>query len=124
MKIGPRGMNGASPFMNAQPERDIDSTPPASPTSSSSLRIACAIWIAQVREDAQNRLTVAAGTESGNPAASAAQRAMSPIPSCAGFTQPAAMSSMRSSGTPTFSHAATIVRPRRSSVRMWDSEPP
>ena len=74
-------MNGASPFMNAHPERDMDSTPPARPTESSSHRIACAIWIAQVREDAQNRLTVAAGTESGKPAASAPQRAMSPIPS-------------------------------------------
>src|SRR5947207_10508869 len=76
MKIGPRGMNGASAFMNAHPERDIDSTPPASPTPSSSERIAFAIWIAQVSDDAQNRLTVAAGTESGKPAASAAQRAM------------------------------------------------
>ena len=40
MKIGPRGMNGASPFMNAQPQRDIDSTPPATPTPSSPARIA------------------------------------------------------------------------------------
>src|SRR3954447_3694149 len=96
MKIGPRGMNGASPFMKAQPERDIDSTPPARPTESSSLRIACATWIAHVSDDAQKRFTVAAGTESGKPAASAAQRAMSPIPSWAGFTQPAAMSSIRS----------------------------
>src|SRR6478752_10189643 len=86
---GPRGMNGASPFMYAQPERDIDSTPAARPTDSSSLRIACAIEIAPDREEAQKRLTVIAGTESGKPAASAAQRAMSPIPSCAGLTQPA-----------------------------------
>ena len=33
-------------------------------------------------------MTVIAGTESGKPAASAAQRAMSPIPSWAGLTQP------------------------------------
>ena len=124
MKIGPRGMNGASPFMNAQPDRDIDSTPPARPTPSSSLRIAWAIEIAQVSDEAQKRLTVAAGTESGKPAASAAQRAMSPMPSWAGFTQPAAMSSMRSRGTPTRSQAATIVWPSRSSVRMCDSAPP
>src|SRR2546429_9505073 len=84
---GPRGENGASPFMYAQPERDIDSTPPASPTPSSSERIAWAIWIAQVSDDAQKRLTVAAGTEAGNPAASAPQRAMSPIPPRATFTQ-------------------------------------
>ena len=44
-----------------------------------------------------------------------AQRAMSPMPSCAGFTHPAAMSSIRSSGTPTRSQAATIVCPSRSS---------
>src|ERR1700722_11329139 len=75
---GPRGMNAASPFMYAQPERDIDSTPPASPIPSSPDLIACEIWIAHVNDDAQKRLTVAAGTESGNPAASAAQRAMSP----------------------------------------------
>ena len=117
-------MNGASPFMYAQPERDIDSTPPARPTPSSPERIACVIWIAHVRDDAQKRLTVVAGTESGKPAASAAQRATSPMPSCAGFTQPATMSSMRSSGTPTRSHAHTIVCPSRSSVRMCDSEPP
>src|SRR4051794_12317300 len=124
MKIGPRGMNGASPFMNAQPERDIDSTPPASPTARSPERMAWAIWIVQVKDDAQKRLTVAAGTESGKPAASAAQRAMSPIPSCAGFTQPAAMSSIRSRSTPTRSQAQTIACPSRSSVRMCDSEPP
>src|SRR3954452_16941699 len=81
MKIGPRGMNGASPFMNAQPERDIDSAPPAIPTPSSSDRIAWAMLMQAVSDDAQNRLTVAAGTESGNPAASAAQRPRSPIPS-------------------------------------------
>jgi hypothetical protein len=46
-------MNGASPFINAQPDRDIDSTPPARPTLSSSLRIACATWIAHVRDDAE-----------------------------------------------------------------------
>src|SRR4051795_11821435 len=80
---GPRGMNGASPFMYAQPERDIDSTPAASPTDSSSEQIACAIEIAPLSDEAQKRLTVIAGTESGNPAASAAHRAMSPIPSCA-----------------------------------------
>ena len=51
-------------------------------------------------------------------------RATAPEFSCAGFTHPATMSSTWSSGTPTRSHAATIVRPSRSSVRMCDSEPP
>src|SRR3954462_5177734 len=73
MNTGPRGMNGASPFMYAQPERDIDSTPPASPTASSSERIAWAIEIAPDSDEAQKRFTVTAGTESGNPAARAPQ---------------------------------------------------
>src|SRR5205814_9172227 len=81
MKMGPRGMNGASPFMNAHPERDIDSTPAARPTPSSSLRMAWATEIAPDSDEAQKRLTVIAGTESGNPAASAAHRAISPMPS-------------------------------------------
>src|SRR5436190_13569803 len=80
INTGPRGMNGASPFINAHPDRDIDSTPPASPTDNSSLRIACATEIAPDNDEAQKRLTVIAGTESGNPAASAAHRATSPIP--------------------------------------------
>src|SRR6478752_9585944 len=107
ISTGPRGMNGASPFISAQPDRDIDSTPAARPTDNSSLRIACAIEIAPDRDEAQKRFTVIAGTESGKPAANAPQRATSPIPSCAGLTQPAVMSSMRSSGTPTRSHTAT-----------------
>src|SRR5690348_1279251 len=74
-RTGPRGKNGRSPFIYAHPERDIDSTPPARPTESSSERIACATEIALVSEEAQNRFTVTAGTESGKPAARAAQRA-------------------------------------------------
>ena len=45
-------------------------------------------------DDAQNRLMVDPATLSGNPAASADHRAISPMPSCAGLTQPAMMSSM------------------------------
>src|SRR5216684_1560307 len=72
-KIRPRGLKGASPFIWAQPERDMDSTPAASPTSSSLERMACAMKMAPVSEDAQNRLTVTDGTESGNPAADIAR---------------------------------------------------
>ncbi len=74
--------------------------------------------MAPVSDEAQKRLTVTAGTESGKPAARAPQRAMSPMPSWATLTQPAVMSSIFSSGTPTLSQAATIVCPSRSSVRM------
>src|SRR2546423_934918 len=78
IRTGPRGMNGASPFITAHPDRDIDSTPQASPTESSSLRIAWAIEIAPESDEAQNRLTVIAGTESGKPAASAAGACLRP----------------------------------------------
>src|SRR2546423_13448827 len=89
INTGPRGMNGASPFISAHPDRDIDSTPAARPPDSSSLRIAYAIEIAPDSDEAQKRLTVIAGTESGEPAAKAAQRAISPIPPRARVTHPA-----------------------------------
>jgi len=57
MSTGPRGMNGSLPFIKAHPERDIDSTPAASPTDGSSLRMACAICIAPESDDAQKRFT-------------------------------------------------------------------
>jgi hypothetical protein len=56
MNTGPRGANACSPFINAQPERDIDSTPAARPTESSPLWIAWPIEIAADSEDAQKRL--------------------------------------------------------------------
>src|ERR1700752_5461517 len=90
---GPRGANGASPFMYAQPERDIDSTPHAIPTPRSPALIACATLIVALTDEPQNRLMVAPATLSGKPAASAAHRPTSPIPSWAGVTQPAPMSS-------------------------------
>src|ERR1700752_2888923 len=122
--MGPRGANGASPFMYAQPDRDIDSTPHASPTPRSPALIACATLMVALSDEAQNRLSVAPVTLSGNPAASAAQRPTSPMPSCAGFTQPATMSSIWSRPTPTRSHAPFIVIPSRSSSRKWDKELP
>src|SRR5260370_5122338 len=70
-RTGPRGLNGASPFIWAHPERDVDSTPAASPTSSSLLRMACAIEMAPVRDDAQNRLMVTAVSQTADPAGSA-----------------------------------------------------
>jgi hypothetical protein len=54
--------------------------------------MACAREIAALSEEAQKRFMVMAGTLSGNPAASAAHRATSPMPSWAVFTQPATMS--------------------------------
>jgi hypothetical protein len=77
-----------------------------------------------VSDDAQKRLTVYAGTWSGKPAVSAAQRATSPIPSCATFTAPAAISSTSAGATPVRSQAAVSASPSRSSVRMRDSAPP
>src|SRR6201993_1381139 len=121
---GPRGENGASPFMYAHPERDIDSTPHATATPRSPALIAWANWTVALNDEAQNRLIVAPATLSGKPAASAAHRATSPMPSCAGLTQPAITSSIWSSSTPTRSHAPLIANPSRSSSRICDSEPP
>src|SRR5262245_29770946 len=121
---GPRGENGASPFIQAQPDRDIDSTPQAIPTFRSPALIAWLMLTVALTDEPQNRLIVAPGTLSGKPAARAAHRATSPIPSWAGFTQPAAMSSTCSSGSPTRSQAARIVIPNRSSSRRCDNDPP
>src|ERR1700752_4833699 len=90
---GPRGENGASPFMYAHPERDIDSTPQAIATPRSPALIACAMLTVALTDEPQNRLMVAPATLSGKPAASAAHLPTSPMPSWAGFTQPATMSS-------------------------------
>src|SRR6202012_2308739 len=124
MSTGPRGLNGDSPFMSAQPDRDIDSPPHAIPTPRSPALMAWLTLAKALSDDPQYRLRVAPATLSGNPTASAAQRAMSPIPSCAGFTQPATMSSTASRGTPTRSHAPFMVMPSSSSVRMPDKVPP
>src|SRR6186997_1208871 len=69
---GPRGLNGASPFMYANPERDIDSAPQAIPTPRSPALIACAIMAVALSDDPQNLLMVAPAARSGKPAASAA----------------------------------------------------
>ena len=79
--------------MKAQPDRDIDSTPQAIPTFKSPAMIAWLIWTVALTDEPQNRLIVAAAALSGKPAATAAHRATSPIPSWATLTQPATMSS-------------------------------
>src|ERR1700742_365062 len=124
MTTGPRGLNGASPFINAHPDRDIDSTPQAIPTPRSPALMEWLTLTKALSDEPQYRLRVAPATESGNPTASAAQRAISPIPSWAGLTQPAMMSSTASMGTPTRSHAPFMVMPSSSSVRMPDNVPP
>jgi hypothetical protein len=124
INTGPRGENGASPFISAQPDRLIDSTPAARPSEISPTWIECAMLIVAVSDDAQNRFTVYAGTSSGKPAASAAQRAMSPMPSWATLTQPAAISCTCSGRTPARSQPLVIASPSRSSVRVRASAPP
>src|ERR1700742_2659918 len=124
MSTGPRGLNGASPFISAHPDRDIDSTPQAIPTPRSPALMAWLPRPGALGAEPQYRLRGAPATLSGNRTASAAQRATSPIPSCAGLTQPATMSSTASRGTPTRSHAPFMVMPSSSSVRMPDNVPP
>ena len=85
------------------PECAIDSTPAARPILIAPTWMACAREITALSEEAQKRFIVIAGTLSGNPAA---------------------MSSMRSRGTPERSQAATIDRPNKSSRRRCESEPP
>jgi len=67
--------------MNAHPLRDIDSTPAAKPTLTAPTSKACAKPIAALNEEAQKRFIVIACKLLGNPAASAAHRATSPMPS-------------------------------------------
>src|SRR6201988_470584 len=124
ISTGPRGLNAASPFISAHPERDIDSTPQAIPKPRSPALIAWLMVTAALSDDPQNLFTVDPAAVSGNPAANAAHRATSPMPSWAGFTQPATMSSTASSGTPSRSQAPFIVIPSNSSARIPDSVPP
>src|SRR5260370_41808641 len=98
---GPRGENGASPFIYAQPDRDIDSTPQAIPTPRSPALIACAMLTVALTDEPQNRLMVAPATLSGKPAANAAHLPTSPMPSCAGSPRPATTSSTASAAPPT-----------------------
>ena len=58
MNRGPRGSKGASPFINAHPDRDMDSTPTASPTPISPTAIEFETLIAAVSDEAQKRLIV------------------------------------------------------------------
>ena len=124
MNTGPRGLNGASPFISAHPERDIDSTPQAMPTPRSPALIAWLTLTVALSDEPQYRLIVTPATLSGKPAARAAQRPTSPMPSWTGFTQPATMSSIWSSAMPTRSQAPFIVMASRWSVRRWDNVPP
>src|SRR6202022_637406 len=64
---GPRGPNGASPFMYAHPERDIDSTPQAIPTPRSPALIAWATLIVALIDEPQYRLRGAPPTVSAKP---------------------------------------------------------
>src|SRR5271156_4710731 len=121
---GPRGANGASPFMYAQPERDIDSAPQAIPTPRSPALMACASITVALSDDAQNRLMVAPATLSGNPAARADQRPRSPIPWGPGLTHPATPPSTGSRPIPPRSQAPVLPMPSRSSGQIRNSEPP
>src|ERR1700753_2449722 len=81
MNTGPRGLNAASPFISAHPDRDIDSTPQAIPTPRSPALMAWLTLTRALGDDPQYRLRVAPATLSGNPAASAPRAGTSPIPS-------------------------------------------
>ena len=77
-----------------QGARVIDSTPPATMRSASPARIAWAAIVIAVMPEAQSRLTVTPGTESGSPASSTAMRATFRLSSPAWFAAPRMTSSM------------------------------
>ena len=83
-----------------------------------------ALLTVALTDEPQNRLIVATATLSGKPAARAAHRATSPIPSWAGVhaTGDDVLDVLQ--GTPMRSQAPRIVIPSRSSSRRCDKDPP
>ncbi len=79
---------GRSAFGRTQGARVIDSTPPASMIEASPTAIARAAITRASRPEAQSRLTVEPGTETGRPASSEAMRATLRLSSPAWFAAP------------------------------------
>ena len=121
--MSPRGSE-RSGFSITNGERLIDSTPPASISSASPVRIARAACATASRPDAHRRFTVTPGTSTGRPASSSAMRATLRLSSPAPLVQPMITSSTRSGGMPVRAAAASIARAARSSGRTVASAPP
>lgn len=102
----------------------IDSTPPATTTSASPAAMRARAVVTAVSPEAQSRLTVKPGTESGRPARRAAMRATLRLSSPAWLAAPSTTSSTRSGAIPARATASRTTRAARSSGRTWASAPP
>jgi hypothetical protein len=118
----PRGRD-RSGLRATKGERLIDSTPPASTTSASPVRIARAAWLTASSPEAHRRLTVTPGTSTGSPARSNAMRATFRLSSPAPLVQPRKTSSTWSRGSPDRARDASIARAARSSGRTLERAP-
>src|SRR5207245_5297640 len=115
--------SGALPITNGA--RVIDSTPPAIAKSISPARIARPAAPTASRPDAQRRLRVWPGTDSGIPASNSAMRATLRLSSPAWLAQPKNTSSTSDQSSPgCFAINALIGVAARSSARTLASEPP
>src|SRR6185503_13184971 len=115
--------SGALPITNGA--RVIDSTPPAIAKSISPDRIARPAAPTASRPDAQRRLRVWPGTDSGMPASNSAIRATLRLSSPAWLAQPKNTSSTWDQSSPgCFAISALIGTAARSSARTLASEPP
>src|SRR3954454_17430957 len=94
------GSMGQAPPSDPMGTRDMDSTPPARTRSSKPDRTFCAARLTASRPLAQNRLTCTPATVSGNPAISAAVRAITAPCSPTGETTPSTMSSTSAGSRP------------------------
>ena len=105
--------------------RVIDSTPPATITEASPTAIARAAVTTASRPDAQSRLVVTPGTDTGSPASSADIRATLRLSSPAWLAAPSTTSSTRAGSSPGFrSSSARITTAPRSSGRTPARAPP
>jgi hypothetical protein len=105
--------------------RDIDSTPPTSTIDASPISISRLACIAASSDEPHRRLTVAAGTDVGRPASSAAIRPTFRLSSPAWLASPQMMSSTRSrSRSGERSSSALSAWAARSSGRTPASAPP
>src|SRR6476660_7432959 len=115
--------SGALPITNGA--RVIDSTPPAIAKSISPARIARPAAPTASRPEAQRRLRVWPGTDSGMPASNSSIRATLRLSSPAWLAQPKNTSSTWDQSSPgCFAISALIGTAARSSARTLASEPP
>src|SRR3954463_15632035 len=125
MKRGPSG-RPVEPSPTEEPigTRLIDSTPPATTTSACPLTTAAAAKATACCEEPHCRSMVVPGTDSGQPAASAASRPTLPACSPTWLTQPQKTSSTTAGSRPARSTSAPSTCADRSTAWTPDRAPP